>query len=133
MTIEFERGSGNVYADLCLPDAAEMLVKAKLTARIQQAIDAAGLTQSAAAKRMGITQPKLSNILRGNFRGVSEDRLMRCLAALGHDVTIIVSARGPVAGTVDVAFLVKQVAAAGLPLTTLVPPAVIAVLTRQSA
>jgi len=84
------KGTGNVYADLGLPDAGEMLVKAKLAAAIQDAITARKLTQQKAADILGLTQPKLSRLLNGQFRGISEAKMMDCLARLGRDVRIVI-------------------------------------------
>jgi predicted XRE-type DNA-binding protein len=97
-------GGPNIFADLGLPDAEELLVKAKLAHRIARILKDRGLTQSEAAALIGLPQPKLSNMLRGRFHGISEDKMMRCLAALGHDVTITVSARGTAQGRVEVAY-----------------------------
>jgi predicted XRE-type DNA-binding protein len=88
--IEIECGSGNVYADLERPDADEMLVKAQLATKIGEIIKARNWTQQQAAQVLGITQPKLSNMLRGQFRGVSETKMLECLAKLGRDVQIVV-------------------------------------------
>jgi predicted XRE-type DNA-binding protein len=88
--IEIERGSGNVYADLERPGADEMLVKAQLAAKIGEIIKARKWTQQQAANVLGITQPKLSNMLRGQFRGVSETKMLECLAKLGRNVQIVV-------------------------------------------
>jgi predicted XRE-type DNA-binding protein len=85
-------GSSNVYADLGYPDAAEMLVKAQLVAKIGEILAERGSTQIEAAAIFGISQPKLSRILRGQFRGISERKLMDCLAKLGRDVEIVVRA-----------------------------------------
>lgn len=90
--MEVEMGSGNVYADLGYDDAEEMLIKAKLVTEIAEIIKRKGLTQSQAAGLLGLTQPKLSNVLRGRFRGISERRLMDCLTKLGRDVQIVVKA-----------------------------------------
>ncbi|MFZ3323735.1 MAG: helix-turn-helix transcriptional regulator [Usitatibacter sp.] len=89
-TTKVEAGSGNVYADLGLEDSERMLVKARLTAAIAAIIASRGLTQGAAAELLGLTQPILSNLLRGRFRGVSERRLMDCLTRLGRDVVIVI-------------------------------------------
>ena len=91
MDIRITEGGPNVFADRGLPDADELLVKAKLAHRIAVAIRERGVSQSEAAALIGLPQPKLSNMLRGRFHGISEDKMMRCLAALGHDVTIRVS------------------------------------------
>jgi predicted XRE-type DNA-binding protein len=96
-TLERELSSGNVFADLGLPDAEEHLVKAGLVLKLGKAIRAHGMTQAEAAGALGIDQPKVSALLRGQFRGYSVERLMRFLVALGHDVEIVVRAkrRGP--------------------------------------
>ena len=83
-------GSGNVYADLGYPDADEMLVKAQLVSKIAEIIRQRGLTQVEAAKVLGLTQPKVSAMLRGRFRGFSERRLIDCLTSLGRDVQIVI-------------------------------------------
>lgn len=92
-TLEREPSSGNVFADLGLPDAGEHLIKAGLVVRIDRIIRQRKLTQAAAAKLMGIDQPKISTMLAGQFRGYSVERLMRFLVALGHDVEIVVKPR----------------------------------------
>ena len=87
-----EVGTANVYADLGYIDADQMLIKAQLVAKIAEIIKRKGLTQTQAAELLGMPQPKLSNLLRGRFRGVSERRLMDCLTKLGRDVEIVVKA-----------------------------------------
>jgi predicted XRE-type DNA-binding protein len=89
-TLEGEPGSGNVFADLGLPDAGEHMIKAGLVVRIERTIRQRHLTQAAAAHLLGIDQPKVSAMLAGQFRGYSVERLMRFLVALGHDVEIVV-------------------------------------------
>ena len=83
-------GSRNVYADLGYPDADEMLVKARLVMEISGIIQRRGLTQVEAAKLLGLTQPKVSAMLRGQFRGFSERKLIDCLTSLGRDVQIVI-------------------------------------------
>lgn len=83
-------GSPNVYADLGYPDAEEMLVKAQLVSKIAEIIRRRGLTQVEAAKLLGLTQPKVSAMLRGQFRGFSERKLIDCLTSLGRDVQIVI-------------------------------------------
>jgi predicted XRE-type DNA-binding protein len=100
--IRITEGGPNVFADLGLPDADELLIKAKLAHQIAVAIKERNISQSEAALVIGLPQPKLSNMLRGQFRGISEDKMMRCLAALGHDVTILVSRKGKERGRVEV-------------------------------
>ena len=84
------RGSGNVYTDLGVADPEWMLVKANLVSAIADIIAERDLSQGAAAELLELTQPKLSNLLRGQFRGISERRLMDCLARLGRDVQIVI-------------------------------------------
>ncbi|WP_322014474.1 helix-turn-helix transcriptional regulator [Paraburkholderia sp. J12] len=103
---EIERGSGNVYADLDLPGAEEMLVKAQLATKIREIVDARNWTQREAAQVLGMTQPKLSNMLRGQFRGISETKMLECLARLGRDVRIVVGPdrHAEVQGHIEVVF-----------------------------
>lgn len=89
--IEIEEGSGNVYADLGTPDAGEMQVKARLAKKISEQIAAQKLTQQQAADRLGMTQSKVSNMLRGQFRGISEAKMRDCLNRLGSDVHIVIT------------------------------------------
>lgn len=88
--IEIQRGSGNVYADLGLPDAEKLKIKTGLVIEIRKAMRRFGLTQKEAAVRMGITQPKVSDMMRGDFSNLSERKLMDCLTRLGYDVEISV-------------------------------------------
>ncbi len=88
--MEFERGSTNVYADLGLPDAEEMLVKAQLATKIGEIIKRRRLTQVDAANIVCMPQPKLSALLRGQLRGISETKMLNCLTRLGRDVKIVV-------------------------------------------
>ena len=88
--IEIETGSANVYADLGRVDADEMLVKAQLASKIGDIVKRRKLTQAQAAEILGIPQPKLSGVLRGQFRGVSEAKLMDCIAKLGRDIRIVI-------------------------------------------
>lgn len=88
--IEIEEGSGNVYEDLQMPDAEAMHVKARLASKIGDIIRHRHLTQQAAAEILGIPQPKLSGLLRGQFRGVSEAKMIECLNRLGRDVEIVI-------------------------------------------
>lgn len=86
--VEVEVSSGNVFADLGLPDADTLKIKSGLTTEIAKAIRLHGLTQVEAAKRMGLTQPKVSALLRGEFSNFSERKLMDCLNRLGYDIEI---------------------------------------------
>jgi predicted XRE-type DNA-binding protein len=88
--IEIEEGTDNVYADLHLADASEMLVKARLASKICSIIKARQLTQLQAAELLGLSQPKVSALTRGKFRGISESKMIDCLARLGRDIQIVV-------------------------------------------
>jgi len=88
--VEVTRSSGNVYADLGLPDADKLKIKTGLVIEIRKAMRNLGLTQQEAAKRMGITQPKVSDMMRGDFSNLSERKLMDCLTRLGYDIEISV-------------------------------------------
>ena len=85
-----EESSGNVYADLGYADSEGMLVKAQLAAKIAEIIQRQALTQARAAEILGLTQPKVSALLKGRFRGISEHRLLECLTRLGRDVHIVI-------------------------------------------
>ena len=82
--------SGNLFADLGFKNADEMLAKAGLAVRITAAMKARKLTQLAAAGILGIDQPKVSKLVRGDLYGFSSDQLFRFLNALGQDVEITV-------------------------------------------
>jgi len=84
------RESMNVYEQLGFPDAKEMLVKAQLVTQIAEILRERGWSQQQAAKVLGLTQPKLSKMLRGQFRGISEMKMMDCLVRLGRTVKIVV-------------------------------------------
>lgn len=86
--IELEIGSGNVFADLELPNADKLKIKSGLVIEITRAMQRLKLTQKAAAERMGIPQPKVSAMLRGDFSNLSERKLMDCLNRLGYDIEI---------------------------------------------
>ncbi len=102
--ITIQEGSTNVYADLGYADAAEMQRKSRLAGEITRSIKTRRLTQADAAIVLGIDQSKVSRITRGQFRGVSEAKLLELVARLGHDVKIVV---GPVrrrAGKIELQF-----------------------------
>ena len=81
-------------------------MKAQLVRKIGEIVRSRGLTQTEAAKILGLTQPKLSAILRGQVRGISERRLIECLTSLGRDVEIVVkqAPRGRAGGKLTVVF-----------------------------
>lgn len=80
----------SAYAELGFLDAPQMLIKAQLATRIAKILRQRAWTQQRAAKVLGLTQPKLSKMLRGQFRGISETKLMDCLVRLGCEVKIVV-------------------------------------------
>ena len=86
--IAVEFGSGNVFADLDLPDAEKLKIKSGLVVEITRAVRRLGLSQVEAGRRMGIPQPKVSAMMRGDFANLSERKLMDCLNRLGYDIEI---------------------------------------------
>ncbi|KQW32828.1 XRE family transcriptional regulator [Acidovorax sp. Root275] len=86
-----EVGSTNVYADLGYQDAEALQRKASLAAHIAWTIKARHLTHEAAAELLGIDQADIMKIVRGQFRGASEAKMLEWIAMLGHDVTILVT------------------------------------------
>jgi|SRR5689334_9971367 predicted XRE-type DNA-binding protein len=97
------KSSGNVFEDLLLPDAPGLRARAQLTRQIAKAIERQKISQSVAAQRLGIDQPKISALLRGRFEGFSVERLMRLLTALDQDVKIVVKpAKAGTRGSVTV-------------------------------
>ena len=91
--IEHTRSCGNVFADLGLDHPEELLAKATIVHRISVVIRERGLLQKQVAELLGIDQPKVSALLRGQLSGFSLERLLRFLNALGQDVKIIVQAK----------------------------------------
>jgi predicted XRE-type DNA-binding protein len=88
--ISVEEGSGNVFADLGLPNPERELLKARLTLQIYRLIKQRGLTQTQAGEILGIKQPHVSALMRNRAGSFSAERLMEFLAALGQDVEITV-------------------------------------------
>lgn len=86
----YEISSGNVFADLGLPDAGGRLAKAKLAHQISVLIHNAGLNQASASSRLGIDQPKVSNLLRGRLSLFSTERLMHFLTLLDQEIIMTV-------------------------------------------
>ena len=86
--IEVEISSGNVFADVGLPDADKLKIKSGLVIEITKAVRKLNLSQDEAGRRMGLPQPKLSGLLRGDLSNISERKLMDCLNRLGYDIEI---------------------------------------------
>jgi len=89
---DYTVSSGNVFADLGLPNPEELLAKAELAHKIATLIQENGLTQVQSAKLLGVDQPKISALIRGRLSGFSLERLMRFLLLLGQDIKITVQA-----------------------------------------
>jgi predicted XRE-type DNA-binding protein len=86
--VEVEAGSDNVFADLGLAGADKLKIKSGLVFEITRALRRLGLTQQEAGRRMGISQAKVSGMMRGEFANLSERKLMECLTRLGYDIEI---------------------------------------------
>jgi predicted XRE-type DNA-binding protein len=89
--IDYEVSSGNVFADIGVSQPEEANAKAELALQINRLIEQRALTQTEAAKVLGINQPKVSALMRGELTGFSIERLIRLLGALGRDVHIVVT------------------------------------------
>lgn len=86
--IEYEIGSGNVFADLGLPNPEERLLKARLASTIYDIIEARGWTQKHAAEVLGVSQPDVSKMTRGILKDFSVERLLHFLSRLEQRITI---------------------------------------------
>jgi predicted XRE-type DNA-binding protein len=84
------RGSGNIFADLGLPNAEEHQLKAALVVQLKRLMAEREITQTEAAKMVEMKQPDLSKVLRGHFKLVSVEKLMRMLTAFDQDVEITI-------------------------------------------
>jgi len=93
-----ERGSGNVFADLDLPDADTHLLKAEFVSRIDDIIRQRGANRAEAARAFGLPRPELSRLLCGEFREYSLERLFHFLMALGCDIDIVIRLSDPDTG-----------------------------------
>ena len=91
------RSSGNVFADLAVPRAAEGLAKAEIARRIIDILDNRRLTQMSAARVLGVDQPKVSALKRGRLEGFSTERLFKFLNALGRDIEIVIKKKSSAA------------------------------------
>ena len=89
-----ECGSGNVFADLDLPDSETHLLKAGLVSRVDEIIRQRSITHAEAARALDLSQTELSNLLRGDFREYSLERLLRLLIDLGRDIDIVIRPSG---------------------------------------
>ena len=97
-------GSGNVFADLGLPNPEQEMLKARLTLQIYKIVKARGLTQTQAGDILGIKQPHVSALMRNRAGNFSVGRLMEFLTALGQDVEIRVKPTRRARGEMEVVF-----------------------------
>jgi predicted XRE-type DNA-binding protein len=88
--LKIEKGSGNVFRDLGFPpeEAQNLLVRADLMIEVERYVKQSGLTQKEAAKRLGITQPRLNDLLRGKIHKFSLDALVNMLSRVGRRVSV---------------------------------------------
>lgn len=91
---EHEVGGDNVFRDLGLPDAEQLMAKAFLVRQIKRRVTEMGITQTVAATRLGIGQPDLSKLLRGAFDKYDVESLMRFLTRLDYEVEIVIREKG---------------------------------------
>ena len=89
--VDVEISSGNVFEDLGLADAEQLKIKSGMVVEITRAVRRLDLTQEEAGRRMGISQAKVSGLLRGEFANLSESKLMECLNRLGYNIEIKLS------------------------------------------
>jgi predicted XRE-type DNA-binding protein len=99
-----DRGSDNVFADLDIPNAGEELIKADLVIKLARTIQSKRLGQARTAAILGITQPQVSNLLRGKTYGFSTDRLLGLLTKIGHDVDVRIGKARTGKGRIHVIF-----------------------------
>lgn len=91
--VQVHETKGNIFADLGLPDAETHFLKAQIVAELYRLTNARKLTQAKAGALMGITQPEVSRLFKGNFREYSVERLMEFLTEFDRDVEIVVRPR----------------------------------------
>lgn len=101
---QVRRGSRNIFADIGFPDAETHQLKAQIVSEIEDILENRKLTQKAAGELMGISQPEVSRMLRGNFREYSVERLMGFLTMFNRDVEIVVKRRDDNSGRGSVTF-----------------------------
>ena len=94
----------NIFADLGLPDAGNHFVKAQIVAELYRLINERKLNQTKAGDLMGISQPEVSRLFKGNFREYSIERLMAFLTAFDRDVEIITRPRAATGGRGHISF-----------------------------
>lgn len=90
---EYEVGSGNVFEDLQMANPQVRLLKARIAGEIHKIIQNRELNQKAAAKLLGIDQPKISALSNGRLSGFTIDRLVKFLDLLEQDIKLTITAR----------------------------------------
>ena len=100
--IKVTPSSGNVFADLNLPNPEERLVKATIALSIEELIEKRGLTQAEAGAILGLPQSSVSNLVRGKLEKFTIDRLLRYMRKLGYDVTISFKSKSREEATIHV-------------------------------
>ena len=91
--IEVHESDPNIFAELGLPDASTHFLKATIVAELYRLTNERKLTQSKAGTLMGISQPEVSRLFKGNFREYSVERLIGFLTAFDRDVEIVAKPR----------------------------------------
>ena len=87
-TTQLTPSSGNVFADLGLPNPEERVLKAQIAIHIKDLIRDQGLTQTQAAERVGLPQSNISHIVNGRLANYSVERLLQVVSKLGHSVEV---------------------------------------------
>jgi predicted XRE-type DNA-binding protein len=96
--IAIETGSSNVFADLGLPDADERQLRVKLAMRLNELLEAEGMTQAAAARKLGVAQPHISELRNYKLTRFSSERLLHYITMLNRDVDIFIRPNSPKSG-----------------------------------
>lgn len=99
-----ESGGDNIFANLGLADSGVHFLKAQIVAELYRLVKEHSLSQSAAGLRMGISQPEVSRLLKGNFREYSVERLLGFLTAFDQDVEIVSRPKSAETGKAEVRF-----------------------------
>lgn len=94
---DVEMGSGNVFSDLGLPDASERQLRVQLATRLNDLIQTERLTQAAAAQRLGLAQPHVSELKNYKLGRFSSERLLHLITLMDRDVEIFIRPRAALA------------------------------------
>lgn len=102
--VEVHASNPNIFAELGLPDADTHFLKAQIVAELYRLVGEQKLTQAKAGTLMGISQPEVSRLFKGNFREYSVERLMAFLTAFNQDVEIVTRPRSEEPGRGHITF-----------------------------